>query len=175
LAAKLRHHSHGGVFRRVERILHCLCGPCRTLASLGGNVPAFLSTTIFLHPPAPIFFKSFSTSSLSCIHSGPIHSGIFVNTSLRFFLTAFSPHALTTTLCFFWLNFSSSIQIHQLLISVDYPYAISFTGKNIFLSICLSHIAKVFFFRELNTRVSQAAGVRLYDCLQCLVIRVDSS
>jgi hypothetical protein len=31
------------------------------------------------------------------------------------------------------------------------------------------------FFSELNIRASQAAGVRLYDCLQYLVIRVDSS
>jgi hypothetical protein len=91
----------------------------------------------------------------------------------HFFLPAFFPHALTITasLCNFWLNFSSSIQIHQLLVSVDYVYAISFTGQNTFLSISISHSAQMFFFRELNTRAFQAAGVRLYGCLQCLVIR----
>ena len=145
LAAQLRRHSHGGVFRRAEHILHCLCGPCRTLASLGGSVPASLSIAIFLHPPALIFFRSFLASS--CICSGPLHYGIFVNLPSHFFFPAFFPHALTITasLCNFWFNFFSSIQIHQVLISVDDVYAISFTGQNIFLSIFLSHTAQVFF------------------------------
>ena len=57
---------------------------------------------------------------------------------------------------------------------MGFVYAISFTGQNIFLSIFLSHTGQLF-LRELYTRTSQAAGVRLYDCLQYLVLRVDSS
>ena len=86
----------------IFTLLHCLYGPCRTLASFRINFQTSVSLAIFLQPLTPIFFTSFSASSNHFFLGFPtdlFYSGIFFNTFFTVLL-AFFPHVLKI-LCFF--------------------------------------------------------------------------